>query len=256
MVDIYVSQLRKVIPREMLRTSPPGYVLQTSAEAIDVARFARLRSEGRAAASAGDAATAAERFAQALTLWRGPALAEFAEDFARSEAAHLEEARLVCLEDRIDADLALGRHADLVGELDALVARWPERGRLRGQLMLALYRAGRHGDALTSYRAFRERLDSELGLVPSAELRELERRIVVQDPSLDLAPAAAPRPRAPAGPIRSSGANLSWRSCSACWRTCATAAGGSSRLPASRASARRAWRPSLPPPRPRADCGS
>ena len=200
MVHVFVSQLRKVIPRDVLRTSPPGYALHTRADDVDVARFARLRREGRAAASAGDPAAASERFGQALELWHGPALADIGEEFARAEAAHLEETRLVCIEERIEADLALGRHADLVGELEALVARRPERGRLQAQLMLALYRAGRHGDALASYRTYRRRLDDELGLAPSSELRELEQRIVVQDPSLDRVEPAADEP-APSPPV-------------------------------------------------------
>src|SRR3712207_1932232 len=121
MVHIYVSQLRKVLPTDLLRTRPPGYVIETDREGIDVIRFARLRREGGAALGEGDAARAAARLREALSLWRGRALGEFSEPFAQVESAHLEELRLVCLEERVEADLALGRHADLVGELDALI---------------------------------------------------------------------------------------------------------------------------------------
>ena len=124
-----------------------------------------------------------------MGLWRGAALAEFSEPFARVEASRLEELQLACLEDRIEADIALGRHADVVAELEALVARHPLRERLRGQLMLSLYRSGRQAEALAAYREFRATIDEQLGLEPSLGLRELERRILQQDPALG-APAA------------------------------------------------------------------
>ena len=122
----------------MLVTRPPGYALEIQPEAVDLVRFERLRKEGRAALAGGSAAVAAERLRDALALWRGPALAEFDEPFAEVESARLEELHLACLEDRIEADLALGRHAVLVGELEALVTRNQLRERPRGQLMLAL----------------------------------------------------------------------------------------------------------------------
>ena len=205
MIQIYVSQLRKVLPAGMLRTVPPGYVLELMPEAVDAGRFRTLHREGRAALAAGDPATAAERLREALALWRGPALAEFSEPFARAEAAHLEEQRLVCLEERIEADLALGLHADVAGELEALVARHPLRESLHAQLILALYRAGRQADALAAYDRFRRRLDDELGIEPSSALRQLQHRILNQHPSLELARepvppavdrAASPPPRA------------------------------------------------------------
>jgi DNA-binding SARP family transcriptional activator/pimeloyl-ACP methyl ester carboxylesterase len=193
MVHIHVSQLRKALPDGVLRTRPPGYALEVDPEAIDLVRFERLRDAGRAALDAGDAATAAARLREALALWRGIPLAEFAEPFAATEAAHLEERGRVCLEDRIDAELALGRHGDLAGELEALVSRQPLRERLRGQLMLALYRSGRQADALAAYREFRAVLAEQLGIEPSARIRELEGRILRQDPTLDGAPAVDPR---------------------------------------------------------------
>jgi DNA-binding SARP family transcriptional activator len=195
MVQIYVSKLRKELPGDMLVTRAPGYALEIDPEALDLVRFERLRDEGRAALAGGRAATAADRLRKALALWRGPALEEFREPFAIVEAARLEELRLSSLEDRIDADLALGRHAGLDGELEALVARNPWRERLWGQLMLARYRTGRQADALAGYRRLREMLATELGIEPSATLRDLERRILQQDPALDLRTAVRQRPR-------------------------------------------------------------
>ena len=194
MVQIAVSQLRKVLPEGTIRTSPPGYVVVVGAERLDLERFERLRSAGQALLEAGEASAAAERLREALALWRGPALEEFAEPFARIEAARLEELRLSCLEARIDAELASGSHADLAAELEALVARHPLRERLRRQQLLALYRAGRQPDALAAYGAYRHELAETLGIEPSAEARELERRILNQDPTLDHAARPAPRP--------------------------------------------------------------
>jgi DNA-binding SARP family transcriptional activator len=195
MVHIYVSQLRKVLPSGVLHTRAPGYLLDIAPEAIDMLRFNRLRAEGRAAIAEGDAATAAERMRAALSLWRGPALIEFSEPFAAVAAAHLEELRLATLEERIDADLALGHHRDVVAELQVLAADHPHRERPRCQLMLALYRAGRHAEALAAYDDYRRALDDELGIAPSAALSELQYRILNQDPSLDGEPPGdRPRP--------------------------------------------------------------
>jgi DNA-binding SARP family transcriptional activator len=189
MVHIHVSQLRKRLPDGLLATRPPGYVLRIEPEAVDLARFDRLRAEGRAALAAGRPAEAADRLRSALALWRGPALAEFDAPFAAVEAARLEELRLACLEDRIDADLALGAHFEAACELDALVARHPLRERLRGQLMLAQYRSGRQADALAGFRRLRGMLVGELGIEPWPPLRELERRMLQQDPALEVASA-------------------------------------------------------------------
>ena len=192
MIQIYVSQLRKLLPDGLLVTRAPGYLADVEPEAIDVARFARLRAEARAALTAGDAARAAARARTALALWQGPALAGFTEPFAVVEAAHLEELHLACHEDRIEADLALGAHGELTGELERLVSRAPLRERLRGQLMRALYGAGRQAEALEAYREFRTTLDQELGIEPSTALRDLERQILQHDERLDRRPSRAP----------------------------------------------------------------
>ncbi|MEO5576418.1 MAG: BTAD domain-containing putative transcriptional regulator [Gaiellaceae bacterium] len=176
-----VSALRKLIGRDALLTQAPGYRLAVGREAVDVNRFERLLTEARVP----DPATRARLLREALELWRGPALADLEEeDFARLEAARLDELRVTALEERIDAELELGRHAGLVGELEQLVATHPLRERLRGQLMLALYRCGRQAEALEVYRAARLALADELGLDPSPELQELERRVLRQDPEL------------------------------------------------------------------------
>lgn len=185
MVQIYVSMLRKVLPEGLLVTRSPGYALDLPPWAVDLVRFERLRDEGRAALRAGSHERAARLLREALALWRGPALAEFEEPFAAIESRRLEEQHLACTEDRIDADLAAGSDSSLIGELEALVARNPLRERPHSQLMVALYRAGRQVDALAGYRAFRETLAAELGIEPSPALRELERRILQHDPTLD-----------------------------------------------------------------------
>jgi DNA-binding SARP family transcriptional activator len=198
MVHIYVSQLRKVLPGGALQTRPPGYRLEVAPEAVDLLRFERLRKEGREALAEGDAVTAAERLTAACALWRGPALGEFSEPFAAAAAAHLDEIRLVAVEDRVEAELALGRHRDVAAELQALVASHPLRERPRRQLMLALYRQGRHAEALAAFQELRATLRDELGIDPSAGLAELQYRILNQDPALDHAsPAAAPAPSHP-----------------------------------------------------------
>jgi DNA-binding SARP family transcriptional activator len=196
MVQIYVSQLRKVLPDGVLRTQAPGYLVEVEPEAVDLSRFVRMRAEGRAALEAGDSAAADARLSGALGLWRGPALAELQEPFARVEGAHLEELRLGCLEDRIEADLAGGRHGDVAGELEAAAAQHPLRERLHRQLILALYRAARQAEALAAYERFRRTLDEQLGIEPSPALKALQRGILTQDPSLE---PATPEPPAGAG---------------------------------------------------------
>jgi DNA-binding SARP family transcriptional activator/pimeloyl-ACP methyl ester carboxylesterase len=192
MVQIYVSQLRKLLPGRLLVTRAPGYLVELDPEALDLVRFRRMHEEGREMLARGDAPAAAARLREALALWRGPALAEFSEAFAAVEAAHLEELRLACLEDRVDADLRRGSDGALVGELESLVARYPLRERLRSQHMLALYRAGRESEALAAYQRYRRTLDEQLGIEPSQRLKDLERQMLQQDRELDLEPANAP----------------------------------------------------------------
>jgi len=191
-VQGYVSHLRKVLEpgrgrgeHQLLVSRPPGYMLCVRPEQYDAERFVSLGVQGRRLLDDGDAATAAARLREGLALWRGPALADLAyEPFARADAERLEELRLGAVEDRIDADLALGRHRDVVGELGELVAEHPLSERMRGQLMLALYRSGRQADALAVYRDGRDVLDAELGVEPGLALRELERKVLQHDPSL------------------------------------------------------------------------
>jgi DNA-binding SARP family transcriptional activator len=171
-LQVYVSRLRKTLVDDVLETRAPGYVLRVEEGEFDVWRFEHLAAQGRRALAAGDPARAATSSRHALALWRGPALADVMyEPFAQAEAARLEELRLCCVEARIDADLALGRHADLVGELEALIDQHGARERLRGQLMVALYRSGRQAEALNVYRQTRRRLLDELGLEPGPDLR-------------------------------------------------------------------------------------
>jgi len=186
MIQIFVSQLRKQLPPGLIQTRPPGYLCALDGHSLDLHRLATLQARGREAFASGRADEAAAALGAALDLWRGPPLAEFPEPFARHEEARLEEERLACLEERIDAELQLGRHADLVGELDALVRRHPLRERFRGQQMLALYRGVRHAEALEAFQRFRRTLRDELGIEPSARLKELERRMLQQDASLDV----------------------------------------------------------------------
>jgi len=198
-LQVYVSQLRKALDpgrRGVLEKRAAGYLLDVRPELLDIHRFRRLLGDGRAALRDGDAAQASALLGEALALWRGPALADFAfEPFAQLEIARFEEERRLAEEERIEAELALGRHAELVGELEALVAAEPFRERLRGQLMLALYRSGRQADALEAYRDGRRTLVAELGIEPSPELRELEASILRQDESLVAVPALHPSVR-------------------------------------------------------------
>jgi YVTN family beta-propeller protein len=192
-LQVYVSQLRRSLrvpgsspPETILVTQGPGYVLRVEPDAVDVRRFERIVGEGRRALAAGEPARAADTLRQALDLWRGPPLADLAhEAFAQPEIARIEDLGLSAVEDRIEADLALGRHADLLPELQVLVAEHPLRERLRGHLMLALYGSGRQVDALGVYRDAKQLLANELGIDPSPELQRLERAILQQDPALD-----------------------------------------------------------------------
>jgi len=191
-VQVYVSHLRKALGGGVIVTQGRAYRLAVAPEQVDAVRFEALRAEGRRALASGDAARAKERLCSALGLWRGEPLAEFAyEPFAQAAIARLQDARLAALEDRIEADLALGADGELIGEIESLIASNPLQERLRGQLMLALYRAGRQADALAVYRQTSELLREELGLEPSRLLQELERSILGHDASLDGTPNAA-----------------------------------------------------------------
>ncbi|MGI9111580.1 MAG: BTAD domain-containing putative transcriptional regulator [Gaiellaceae bacterium] len=200
-VQVHVSQLRKALaPHVAIHTRARGYVLEVAAEDLDLSWFERLRAAGMEAREAGDLGASASHLHAALALWRGQPLAEFAvEPFASVEASRLEELRLATLEERIDVDLELGRHGGLVSELEALVAENPLRERVRGQLMLALYRCGRQAAALECYREARGLLVEELGLEPGPALQRLERSILVQAPELELAPPPPP-PSSPPPP--------------------------------------------------------
>jgi DNA-binding SARP family transcriptional activator len=190
----YVSDLRRVLGRESIETHPDGYRIQLEPGGLDASRFSELLIDARSASSSGELTQAIDLYEQALALWRGPALASVQfESFARNEVERLEELRLTATLERIDCELALGRDGELVGELEALVARNPFRERLRGQLMLALYRAGRQADALDAYQQARRTLSDELGLEPGDELKQLERRILDHDPTL-LVARRAPAP--------------------------------------------------------------
>jgi DNA-binding SARP family transcriptional activator len=179
-----VSQLRKLLGPDAVETRPPGYVLQVDPSRFDLARFERLCADARQAV----AEERAKLLRDALALWRGPPLADLAfETFAQNEIRRLEELRLDALESRIDADLELGGAGDLVPELESLVDRFPLRERLRGQLMLALYRAGRQADALQCYHATRRALVDELGIEPSPALQQVYTSILRQETVLEAA---------------------------------------------------------------------
>jgi DNA-binding SARP family transcriptional activator len=194
-VQVYVSRLRKSLGIEVLETRALGYLLRVAEGELDAWRFERLVAEGRQALAVGDPTSAATLLRHALALWRGPALADVMyEPFAQAEAARLEELRLFCMEARVEADLSLGRHADLIGELETLIGQHGARERLRGQLMVALYRSGRQAQALEVFRETRAHLVDELGLEPGPDLRSLEIAILNHDPRLTWTP---PRARAP-----------------------------------------------------------
>jgi YVTN family beta-propeller protein len=187
----YVSKLRRLLGDDVLITRARGYELRVEPGELDLDRFDDLVADGRRALAAGDPEQATAVLAEALALWRGPPLADFAyEAFASAEIDRLDGLRLAALSERIEADLRLGRHDALIGELETLVARYPLQERLRGQLMLALYRSGRQAEALQAYQATRRVLVDELGIEPSQELQRLEHAILVHDPSLEPPPVA------------------------------------------------------------------
>jgi len=198
-VRIYVSRLQKLVGPGVIDSGVDGYVLRASPDSLDAARFERLLEESQ---RAGPAAAAA-LLRDALALWRGPALGELAyEDFARAETERLEEARLAALEQRLAADLEVGRAARVIGDLEALVAAEPLRERPCALLMLALYRSGRQVEALEAYKRTRTVFIEALAIEPGPELKRLERAILEQDPSLELAGGQAAQPlAAPSTPL-------------------------------------------------------
>lgn len=200
LVHSYVARLRRAIDDpdgELVRTRSPGYELVVDNTDLDATRFEDLVAQGTAALRAGDAELAASRCADALSLWRGPAFADVQGiECVRQAADRWGDVRLAALEARVEADLALGNHSELVVELGALVSEHPLRERLHAQLMLALYRCGRQAEALEEYQRVRRTLDVELGVEPSSLLSDLQRRILQRDPQLDLhAPQAISPPR-------------------------------------------------------------
>jgi SARP family transcriptional regulator, regulator of embCAB operon len=204
-LQTYILELRKRMaavmgpdqdPKRVLVTRHDGYLLAADARQIDVQEFARLARAGRAAGESGDHGLAAELLGRALTLWRGPAFVDVRMGrVLELEAMALEEAHLAALGRRIDSDLALGRHADLIGELSALVARHPMNESFFAQLITALYRAGHIGRALQEFQRVRNSLIDELGVEPSGRLQRLHQAVLSRDPALDtLAPSSKPTP--------------------------------------------------------------
>ena len=187
-----MSKLRRALgSASLVATRGGGYALEVPPESVDLHRFEQLVAAGRARAAAAISARAIEMLAEAESLWRGDALAEFAyEEFASAEVTRISELRVAAVEERLDLELQLGRHRVVIGELEALVAAHPLRERLRGLLMIALYRAGRQADALRIFQEGRHILGEELGLDPGPELRRLEAAILAQDPSLDVTATA------------------------------------------------------------------
>jgi DNA-binding SARP family transcriptional activator len=202
-LQVHISQLRKALepdrrpgePGRVVITRSPGYLIELDPDQLDLGRFERLAAKGRGALARGEPGLATRTLREALALWRGPPLADLAyADFVQRDAPRLEELRLAALEDRIQADLDSGRHAEVIGELERVVAEEPLRERPRGQLMLALYRAGRQAEALDAYKEARRALVEELGIEPGRELKELEAAILAQDPSLETPVRREPAP--------------------------------------------------------------
>jgi DNA-binding SARP family transcriptional activator len=212
-VNVYVSLLRKALTRngrDPIATADGGYRIEVGADELDVAHMQQLLATAREHAAAGELEAAVELLRKALDLWRGPTLAGLLlESHGRDEIAQLDELRLTALMDRIDGDLALGRHEQVLGELQVLVGEHPLRERLRAQQMLALYRAGRQAEALEAYQQAREVLVEELGIEPSPALQRLQQGILRHDPSLETASGtAAANGLAPTRPFREQGTAL------------------------------------------------
>jgi DNA-binding SARP family transcriptional activator len=187
-VQRQISDLRKALGPRSIETRAPGYVIRLAPQQLDLHIFERLTEDASQALARGEAQIAADLLREALALWRGAPLADFAyESFAQTAIERLEEIRLAAVEQRIEADLAVGRHGELAGELEQLIVENPLRERLRAQLMLALYRSGRQAEALDVYQRTRTVLLEEFGIEPTPSLNELQRAILAQNPSLDLA---------------------------------------------------------------------
>ncbi|MFD9125577.1 BTAD domain-containing putative transcriptional regulator [Kitasatospora sp. NPDC059571] len=209
-LQTYVLQIRNLItaalarnpredlplgPKSVLTTQPGGYLLDTHGGLDDAAEFERLAASGHRTMAAGDCATASTRFRQALELWRGPALVDVQlGPLLEVEVTRLEETRMSILSQRIEADLRLGRHHEILGELAGLAARYPTQEGLHAQFILALYRAGRRSGALEAYHRLRTLLGEELGLDPSPALQQLQAGMLASDPGLEYdASGTAPR---------------------------------------------------------------
>jgi DNA-binding SARP family transcriptional activator/WD40 repeat protein len=213
-VQVYVSRLRRSLgDASLIATRAPGYLVAADPKDLDAARFEAAAAAGRAALRGGEPRRAAMLLRDALGLWRGEALGGIPAPFAEAERARLDELRLGALADRIDADLALGRGPELVAELDALTARYPLRERFWGQLMTALYRGGRQGDALGAYRRLRKILVEDLGVEPGPEVRAIEAMVLAQDPRLAAPPDMADIP----APLRTAGAIMVGREAELRW---------------------------------------
>jgi DNA-binding SARP family transcriptional activator len=197
-IQIYISELRKTIEPlaagSVIATRPPGYVLEADPESIDAGRFTQLVADGLRRRSDGDTAAAVRVLRSALDLWHGPALADFVyEEFAQAHVRRLSEVRLAALEELASAELDLGRPVQAVPLIETAIAMDALRERGRELQMIALYRSGRHAEALRTYQQYRRLLADDAGLDPSPTLRRLEERILLHDPSLE------PSPSAPAG---------------------------------------------------------
>ena len=205
----HISRLRSILGASRLVSRAPGYQLVASPDEVDAVRCERRFESARKALAQGEAARAADELRDVLGAWRGPVLADVADEpFVQSEASRLEELRLAVLEERIEADLALARHAELVGELEVLVSEHPFRERLRAQLMLALYRCGRQAEALETYQKARRLFVDELGIEAGRDLQALQRAILNQDAAVGAAPPEPPKSDLPAAPSRLIGRRL------------------------------------------------
>ncbi len=216
LVPQYVSQLRRSLQPEVdcqrqagpLETRPRGYLLHVEGDALDADRFRAMVERSRCLVRSNAAQAAADGLRQALGLWRGVALADIPPTpSVAAAAAQLEELRIAAVGDRVEAELAVGRHSELVCELSALISRYPLQERLRGQLMVALYRSGRQAEALQAYQVARKVLLEELGIEPGRGLRQLQRAILTADPALEPAGERVPvliaaAPSAPVPPAQ------------------------------------------------------